>query len=203
MERMRALTVPWVEGVVHVPLGSGLLPRVSRACGVGRWGMGTAIHTSTLRLRTVTLSSAGTRLQSPPGPTGSSVVSCAGGWPAEHPRRASLGRWPRPPLLEPGSPDQGRVLSQQCPWSVSTQEGKASGSGWLPLEGFNQRLPLINSVQPNKTLLLRHVFAHTATVAPWELRGRPGWDTRPPQSQPRCVGWGHSPRHSYLESVLG
>lgn len=53
VERMRALTVPWVEGVVHVPLGSGLLPRVSRACGVGRWRMGTAIHTSTLSLLTV------------------------------------------------------------------------------------------------------------------------------------------------------
>lgn len=126
---MRALTVPWVEGVVHVPLGSGLLPRVSRACGVGRWGMGTAIHTSTLRLRTVTLSSAGTRLQSPPGPTGSSVVSCAGGWPAEHPRRASLGRWPRPPLLEPGSPDQGSLKS-----AVPVVSEYSGGKGkWLRL----------------------------------------------------------------------
>ena len=186
-----------------MPLGSGLLPRVSRACGVGRWGMGTAVHTSTLSLLTVTPSSAGTRFQSPPGPAGSSVASCAEGWPAEHPRGARLGRWPRPPLLEPGSPDQGRVLSRQCPWSVSTQEGKANGSGWLPLEGFNQRLPLIDAVQPDKTLLLRRVFAHTATAAPLELRRRPGWDTRPPQSQPRCVGWGHSPRHSYLESILG
>lgn len=159
--------------------------------GAGVWALPSTPAPSAFSL--LTPSSAGIRSQSWPGPAGSFVVSCAGGWPAERPRRASLGRWPRPPLLEPGSPDQGRVLGQQCPWSVSTQEGKANGSGRLPLEGLNQRLPLINSVQPDKTLLLRHVFAHTATVAPLELRGRHGWDTQPPRSQPRCVGWGHPP----------